>query len=816
MADFNSPESTPNVGIRGNPQSVKPIGREATQIAASTSMPNFVGAFSSLAATPTAIGQIGSQALTAVSNYTMDRLGYKLGTNPSGDVLPPITEADKHFVQSYSNQAYATLSLQGEKLMSAGQLELAKANRLSPSLINSYTGNMAKGFENLLNNAPSTIRPQLENQLQTNLVRSTTNLQSKLITQQKQDYKDQMTALNAQTNKDIYENAMSGNSKEAQVGLDTQIARNKQLREQGIISRVQEEQSNQTARQTFFTGVYSQQAIAAKDAGKLEAYLSNLAENKPKDISYLEWSTVTRNVLGNIGQIESLEKRDQSLIESQFSLAILENKVTDDVLSEVKEKLSPQNYTQAMINYYKSVNGRNKNQQQVNNLILEWGSAIAHAAYTSKTVNDAFTYLSSGYNQKLRNSGKPEVSEIEAKIAVMLSSGAPVQRFTTEISNMITSGNPALMEQASNAYQVLGYLKVPLSAANQRLLSSYNSQIEQGRTPLEAAQIAVYNNAPQNEDRRKAIEFQWSNYVKDHKLTDFNKAESHARDLLDIPWFTDVPDLASIVQKTNSDFESNYKLMGGDYNGARNLTVQNKKLTYGLTFVNGKKQFSYMPIEKFMGVEDDSAAGIIQNNIAPQLSKQLEGTKKAFDEGPNDYYYRIEPRPSYDEAIAAKQEIDKIMSVRDYGVHYWERQEQLKMLNQTVSDYTASKPLNIEKVWRSAPGHKEHIEKYQISLRANDSLGLGLDPNQPIAGAYDIVLRTENGREMPIIGVDNLFNGNAVFRPDLNKLQQEYFTLSGSHDIQGDIAKAKKEFTEKRKGIARRLEDNDFKQPFLF
>ena len=806
MAEFNEPQPTPRVGIRGNAEPIKSTQREAA-LNASTSTPNFIGAFSSLAATPTAIGMIGSQVLTSTSNYFMDKMGYQLGSNPTGDVLPAVTEADKHFVQSYSNQAYATLSLQAEKLMSAGQLELSKANRLTPGLIDSYAGNMAKGFEGLLNNAPSTVRPQLENQLQTNLLRTTTSLNGKLISQQKADYRDQMTALNNQTNKDIYENAMSGNSSAAEKGLETQISRNKQLRESGVISKVQEEQSNQTARQTYFTGIYSEQALYAKANGKVEGFLDSLKE-KPKDVTYLEWSTVTKNVLSNIAQVESLERRDQSLIESQFSLAVLENKVSDDMLAELKEKLTPENYTRSMIGYYKATHAKNKNQQDINSLIPNWGSTIAQADATTKTVNDAFTVLTSSYNDKLINEGKQPVSEIEAKIAVMKSSGASVPRFTDEITGMIRSGNPASMAQAANAYDVLGYLKLPIAASDQRLLTSFTEQVSNGRTPLEAAQIAINNNAPKTEEQTKAINSQWKQFQKDHKLNNWDGKVRFAQDLLDIPWFADTPDLAAIVQKTNDDFESNLKLMNFDVQAARKLTMQNKQMTYGISYANGHKQFTYMPIEKFMGVNDDSAAGIIQNNIAPQLMKQLEPTKAAYDAGHNDFYYRVSERADYAKAVAAQEEIQKIMSVKNYGTNYWEKQNRLKELRGIVGEYTSSNPISIEKVYRAAPGHKEYVQKFQVGIKASDTLGLSLNANQPISGAYHIVIKTENGKERDIIGVDNLANGNALFRPDIQKMQTEYFTLLGSHDIEGDIETAKKQFINSNKRNADELSEN--------
>ena len=320
MAEIGSPQPQPNVGIKGNPQDL-PVFKRTESLVAPTSVPGFVSAFNQLATTPTALGQIATQAATSASNKLMDKWGYEQGSNPHGNLLPSITNADKRFEIAYSNQAQATLGLHANQLMLDGQAELEKAYKLTPEMVESYKMNMAQGLDEILSQAPDTIRGQLHNDFASSLMRSTAQINQKMVGQQKQAYKEQMSVYNQTQTKNIYETAMSGNAEGAKAQLEAQIGRNAQLKAAGIISATEEQNNNQTARQTFLTGVYSQKAIAAKEAGKMDEYLAGLT-TKPSSVSFLDWQAVTHNVLGNVAQIEALELRVIEARESEIADAL--------------------------------------------------------------------------------------------------------------------------------------------------------------------------------------------------------------------------------------------------------------------------------------------------------------------------------------------------------------------------------------------------------------------------------------------------------------------------------------------------------------
>jgi len=770
----DSKTNSPNVGMRGNPQDL-PTLKSSVGISTLSQTPDFVGAMNDLATTPTALGTLASKASVGASNAMMDSLGYELGKDPHGELLPSITDADKRFSDAYSNQAQATLGLQADKMMGDAQLELSKANQLTPEMIGSYTENMAKAAQQITSLAPSTVKGALENGIASSIQRTSLQLNQKMIGQQKERAKDQANLYAQNMTKDIYENAMSGNIDAAKSQYQDSVSINAKRRANGEISATQEAASNSANKQTLLTGYYASQALSAKKDGKMDEFLSGMANNKPDGITYLDWQAVGKNVLGVVSGQEALERRDQSLNAAQFDLAILENRVTADTIEELRQKQTPEQFARSMGKYVASQSKSTSQDEALEALNL--GSAVSMADATSKTINAKFNQMTQDKIQSSINSGKGEISQIEAKTEIANGAAAPIPQFVSELNNMAISGNAALMMQASNAYRVLGGLKAPIDRTSQAMLFGFDSQIQQGRTPEEAASIMKENIGTKSNEQIEALDNQWKQF-KSENLKTFDDQVRFAKKLMDIPWRADVPNLPALTLQANKAFESNLKLLGGDVEAAKAMTSHNLEQSYGTTYTNGRKEYTYLPIEKFMGIEDGSASGIIQNEMVQQVIPQLEATKKAFDEGRNDFYYRVQDRPSFESAMAARQEMAQLNSKTSKGnlpeADYVKFNEKMNSLQSVINQYKENKPVKIEKVWATGT-----VEEFEMNIQASPSMGLGVNSATPIAGAYDISIRTKGGRLGPIIGVDNLTSGNIVMRPDLNKLRAQYFAING-------------------------------------
>jgi hypothetical protein len=778
MAELGLPQPKPNVGIRGNTEETPMIKRSESIMQSSTH--EFQNAINGYATTPTALAQIATKAAIGASNSLMDKWGYEAGLNPSGNMLPAITNADARFAAAYHAQSQATIGLQANQLMINAQNEMDKAYKLTPGLIESYSKNVAEGLNGLMQNAPDAVKPAIHNQFASALQRSTGSLNSKMIGQQKAQYQSEMAVYSQSQIKSIYETVRGGDVESGKKQLDGITATNKKLKDAGVISATEAENRNQSAKQSYNTALYSQQAINAMGKGKLEDYLYSMSQSKPAGMSFLDWQDTKKNVLSAVAQQESLQRREQSLNGAEFNLAIIQQRVSQDLIEKLRETQTPEQFANSMAKFSTNQNKVSATTAKENDLIGQWGSPIAHADNTSTVRNATFNRLVGDYQNNQRTLGKGEISDIEAKTVVANSAGAEVPQFTSELNNMFISGNPALMTQASNAYSVVGSLKAPISQKALAMKFAYASQIAQGRNPDDAAMIAKENIGPRDDKQLRAIDESFKEF-KNINLKDFTSKSKFANSLLNKPWFSSIQNQAALTTQVIDAYESNYRLLGGDEEAAKKMTEHNLKQVYGTTYGNGQKEFTYLPLEKFVGV-DSGASGIIQHHLANQIEPQIAQTKLAYDAGTNEFYYRIKPRVSYDEAISAKEQIakDPVFSVSRglmSGKEYLDNRKKYQELKTKVDSFADNNPVLIEKVWR----HGE-VEEYQAIYEASNNIGLGINASTPVVGAYDITLKDKNGISRPLLGAGNLSNGQAYFRPDIEGIKQMYYAIHGLNE----------------------------------
>ena len=184
---------------------------EPVQTLAITTQPqNYVNAMTQLASSSTLLGNLGVKMAQNASQTYQQLRGIEAGKEPSGNLLPPITDADAAFVKGYSAQAEQTLGLQAQQLLQKGQLELSKNYQLSNSSIQSYSKNMQQGLQQIIEQAPYTIKSNLANQYTAKLEQNVFSLNNQLISQQKRQEKQNSDLYLANQAKNITDLALSG------------------------------------------------------------------------------------------------------------------------------------------------------------------------------------------------------------------------------------------------------------------------------------------------------------------------------------------------------------------------------------------------------------------------------------------------------------------------------------------------------------------------------------------------------------------------------------------------------------------------------
>jgi hypothetical protein len=76
-----------------------------------------------------------------------------------------------------------------------------------------------------------------------------------------------------------------------------------------------------------------------------------------------------------------------------------------------------------------------------------------------------------------------------------------------------------------------------------------------------------------------------------------------------------------------SQLKANFDASGGDYETAKQMTIDYIKQHYDTTQVNGKPEFTDSPIEKVLGYKDDRVVPYIQQDVLNQLNVEFEKHK---------------------------------------------------------------------------------------------------------------------------------------------------------------------------------------------
>jgi hypothetical protein len=798
---IGNPAQTPNVGVRGNPQELPQLQqKESTQ--ATSSPVNYVSALSNLALTPTALGSLATNLLTSSSNALMEKWGYEQGKNPHGDVLPAITDADKHFNQAYSNQAQATLGLNAQKMFSDAQIELNKSYKLTPDLIKSYSESMLKGTQNILEQAPTSVKPALEVSLQSTLLRTSTQLTEKMIGQQKEDARQKLSIDSINQTKNIYESAMSGQPEVARSLYENEEKRNRQQRETGMITRAEEERRNETNRQTMLTGYYSNLAMEAKKSGSEEKFLASLA-NKPDAVSFSDWSSVTSNVLKNIGQVEALENRNYALTLAQGQQDI-QTGIIGSKIDYYRENLRPIQFTQLMTAYASSLKKTGKLNADVQRITSDPSNPTVYAGQSPKIINASFDQLVSAQMQASEKAGQP-ISQDEAEYQIASNMSSVVPKYVDKLNRQLQSGNPQQMLSAINQYEqlhslqgnkVLGINEKSLAMAEvfQDLLDSNPGD------PVGAANQAkdiVFNKDETilKLNQQKINEFMNKNASNSSRLLSTAvKIGGAADDSIDRP--------EVYTADVFGRFKGFMQLTNGDVEQSQRLTKKSMDKVWGTTYVNGKQQTARYPIEHIIGIEQ-GATPLIQEDIVNQLQPQLNYGKEAFDKGLSPHYFRLKERVTYDQYAEAKEKIAQFMSAGSITKlsrgnesveeltgqsSFSKAYNSLKPEREIIKEYEAGKPIEIEQVLRNG-----QTKTFKIEMQTSSYAQVSPKDGSLLGGVNVTIRDPDTGINSFIHGYFGPTRDLPEYHPDKKYINDRLLGLLGVNQHSFEQLKALKE-----------------------
>ena len=747
------------------------------QLRMDKNVPNFSQALTNLAFTPTALGEFG-QSMSQRASYERARIkGQELGKNPQGDILPPITDADRVFAQAYSAQSQATLGLQAQELINKSQEEVNSSFNLTPSLINSYSQNVAAGMENILNQAPSTIRGQLENQFSAQLMDTEHNLRMKMIKQEKAQTIEQAQLYNMHQMQQMHNAYLDNNEELANSIYQSSLAANKANYESGIWSATQRDTLDTQAKLQYYSSQQISMALDARQNKNLEGFLNGMIDKKPKELDWGEWEQVRNKVVGYIGAVENFQNRDQSLILSQANAIAAVRPLEPTEIEDLRNQLTPTRFNNFMAGYVSKNKKRLSEQNKQAALTANWHDADILSQASKKDLNAAFGNMVEEAKIRARNEGK-ELSDEQAQLDVASTAGVPIPAYIQKINNGLQSNNPELIEQNWRNYNALlqqsGQLTQGVKKESLAIGEMFNHFLEQGMDANVAAQNAhdtVLNKTPEQIQNNQSLIADW----RKSKANDAAHRISWARKLSGVSKNVFMSNSPSLSLHMMQMMESNMQLTNGNVEVSEKMISSAMEKYYGTTKVNGDQEYSYMPVEKAVGIEF-GAENLIRVDMQDQLQLQLGATKQAYDRGDLNFYYQIKNPKNFEDYKKAKIEVAAARNKKSFQALVTgkglEAPTDLENQLKIIKEFEKNAPLEVEQISRDGTR-----TAYKVNIKASPLLQQSAGEDE-IIGDYDITLRDDKGANLPLIGAFYGQQSHAVYRPNSRWIKDNYFALN--------------------------------------
>ncbi len=706
-----------------------PEYKRTTAIDATSSTPDFGGAMREYAsASWGSFGALGASVAQSASTEMAKTNGYLLGQNPQGDLPPAITDFDKAVAQSYHTQAYTTLSLQAQQMLSESDTALNQAPQLTPELINDNKREMSMGVQGIVNNAPTAIKPQLEQQLYSQIEANTHNYNSKMYQQNRETDQANSADFSTQQLKNIYNLQMAGNAQGALHAKNVADEIVKSDREMGIISEADKIARLQGNQDTYDTSKFTAEYADKRKNGKGAEFIASLEDRK--DIPADRKPLIVSSVLKYKGELDSArnEYENISVAQMQNRIALDPSKVSANDMLALQNSVSPARYEAVEHALIQASKAYSNQQSGVMELMANWANPTSHADAEPKQQTATYHALVNGLMTKSQNSGNP-IGQEEAEVMVARSAGAPVGNFIKSLNYKATSGNPAYIESFARQYHALtatesGHALIGVSDQAKAMLDQYTALSHQ--MPADkAAQQAV--DVVQNQDPSvmRQVDEKWSLTLNNQIGTGYGKHATALDFALSVVNIRpkEIPN-QSLKTVYGTDilnmFQSNYRLVKGDLESAKRLTKAQADLTYGYSKVNGDNSVMEHPLERELGYKSSDVVPFIHEDMKAFLDERFEASQAAFNENKSNEYWTTD-------------EVDK--ASRGFGSNY--------------------APLKITK---HTKGGKP--ETFDVMLISNN------------VGSYDVALNTNSGVRNLFLIAPSL--GYVTYTPNKKSIDSSY------------------------------------------
>jgi len=752
-----------------------PVLQQKEKLAVEQPTPGFGAAFDALAKTPTVLGEFGAQVALSTAIAQAKIRGNELGNNPHGDILPPVTAFDKAYGEAYSAQAQSVLGLQAQKMMNEGQEALEQSYSINPGMIADYESKMGEGLQEILDNAPSSVKPALQKQFLNNLQSSSHQLNMQMISKNKTLSQQKDAAYSDQQLVGIHDAYLDGNTELAKLTADSVKKNAKANAATGMISPTTADARIQAVDQTILNSQEIAKAIQSRKDNKLAEYLRSL-EEKPIGTSWHQAEAARNATLTYMQQRHNFEAQDDQLILSQLRRAKNENTLNQSMLTEAEARLPEAEMNSFYVELFHKTNKETAKSIRVNLLASNASNVEAMSQATADEKKDAFGMLVSKAQQQNPNQ---DVGVLKTQIA--FGAGGEFPSHTKELDALLQNGNAQQVLRAHLSYQYIADSKPGLVASMSNEGKAINSIFKDLYGNGVAAQDAVTSAREQvlnkTSDQQVENNKRTDAYFKTN-LKDRSSRESKAVAMMGVNqnWFgrgkVDFPNSAAVTNRIMTVWKSNYNLTNNNESAADELTKKEISHSYGISTVNGQKQVVYAPLEKITRI-GEGASSLIKDDVIRNVSPQFEATKIAYDKGQSPFFFRVVSKESNYLNLALEKNELELKSVKDVLAGH--RREHI---TDEIKNLQDGGPIRVEKVWHGATKNApEIIENLTMQVYANDKAQLTNDPSNPLAGYYDIALFDSKGFPTPLSHVTQGATQVLRYQPDSKRVQSEFVSI---------------------------------------
>jgi len=233
-----------------------------------------------------------------------------------------------------------------------------------------------------------------------------------------------------------------------------------------------------------------------------------------------------------------------------------------------------------------------------------------------------------------------------------------VQAYVKTLQNKLSSANPESLESAGKSIEYLrkanrGDVVASIGDQPVAMGEMYRALRNVTADPVEAAQkahTAVYD---QGVERMQINKQKWQNLYELNVLKAGQTDQSFIFSEADID-ASNVKNSSSLAGSLMAAYKNYYLLTDGNRDVAKKMLQDDVQRTLGNTYINGRKEYVYMPIEKVLNLPED-AAGFVLEDASKQLNNIFAQDKEAYNKGKIDTYMEIVPRQTADDIVNRKK-----------------------------------------------------------------------------------------------------------------------------------------------------------------